>query len=215
MGWNVFIWINNYNFYLSIIVTFHQLIYVYSWEDIVLYYIFRGRCVHWLSATKCQAFSGASFIFAFVNFQSFFHLRTIRSGEQTLEGNCLLNLLVTGELLSLSLVRFKLFLIKLYSSWAFLIFRAQDLQTRSDSFGLFYSKNPNSPHSSCSVGLPSKPFECPKRFSVEIYDILSKSPYLIFNAQLHNLQKSLVLLTFGFLPLLALLVGVCMCSLHA
>ncbi len=139
----------------------------------------------------------------------------LRSGEQTLEGNCLLNLLVTGELLSLSLVRFKLFLIKLYSSWAFLIFRAQDLQTRSDSFGLFYSKNPNSPHSSCSVGLPSKPFECPKRFSVEIYDILSKSPYLTFNGQLHNLQKSLVLLTFGFLPLLALLVGVCMCSLHA
>jgi hypothetical protein len=32
---------------------------------------------------------------------------------------------------------------------------------------------------------------------------------------LHNLQKSLVLLTFGFLPLLALLVGVCMCSLLA
>lgn len=104
-------------------------------------------------------------------------------------------------------------LIKQKSSCAFRTLRAQALQTRSELFLDFLSKNPKSLNSSCKVCAIFDVVDVLKIFSDEIYDVLAKSPNFTLNAHLHNRQKSPEHSLAGFLPLLTFFVGVCICSI--
>lgn len=139
----------------------------------------------------------------------FFHMFDLANTRS--KGKSLLNLLISLALPSLccasriSLASFslcRLDLMKLYSSYAFLIFLPQALHTRSDISADLSTLNPILEHSSAKEKSVSHPFifETFNKFSVEIYKVFWKSPNLIFKGQQHNLQKSFALLRLGSLP---------------